>query len=66
MNNNDKKIVKVATNFIIAILSCREIKTDGLSDLYNINSGDKKVLLEHLKAVNNITGKAIEILGDDK
>lgn len=66
MSNDDEKIVRVATNFIISILSYEEITMDGFLDLCKIKNGDKKVLLEHLKAVNNITGKAIKILEGNK
>lgn len=66
MNNNDEKIVNVATNLIIAILNYGEVKIPDLLALHEITIGNKKMLLEHLKAVNNITGKAIEILGGNK
>lgn len=66
MSDNDKQIVKVATNFVLAILNYGEPTSEALIEIYKINSGNKKVLLEHLKAINSITGKAIKVLGGSK
>lgn len=66
MNNDDKQIVEVAMNFVLAILSYKKPTTEGLSELYEINKGNKKVLLSHLKAINSITGKAIKALGGNE
>ena len=66
MSNDDKQIVKIAMNFVHAILSYGEPTPEGLSELYEISKGNKKVLLSHLKAINEITGKAIKALGGVK
>lgn len=43
-----------------------EPTTDGLYDLMQVKSGNKKVILEHLKAIHSIFGKAIKDLEGDK
>ena len=63
MSDDDKKKVATAINFIQAILSYGEPTPQGISELYEINRGNKKVTLEHLKAINNITSRAIGIIG---
>ncbi len=63
MNDDKKRIVEVATNFVKTILE-KNINMYSLNDLYEISLGNKDVLLDHLKAINNIIMKAIEILGD--
>ena len=63
MNDDKKRIVEVATNFVKTILE-NNINMYSLNDLYEISLGNKDVLLDHLKAINNIIMKAIEILGD--
>lgn len=62
MNDDKKRIVEVATNFVKTILE-KNINMYSLNDLYEISLGNKDVLLGHLKAINNITMKAIGILG---
>lgn len=62
MNDEDKKIVMVAMNFIQSILNFGEPTVDSISELYKIARGDKEVILGHLKAINSITGEAINIL----
>lgn len=52
--------LKIAISFIISILSYGEPTSDSISELLKIKSGNKKVILEHLKAINSITSKAIE------
>lgn len=52
--------LKIAISFIISILSYGEPTSDSMSELLEIKSGNKKVILEHLKAINLITSKAIE------
>lgn len=66
MSDNDKQIVKVSTNFVLAILNRGELTGEVLSDIYEISTGNKKVLLEHLRAIHSIIGKAIEILGENE
>lgn len=65
MSDEEKKIVEVATNFVKTILE-KNINMYSLNDLYEISLGNKDVLLGHLKAINNIIMKAIEILGGKK
>lgn len=40
----------------------KNITLYGLNDLYEINDGNEKLLLEHLKALVNIFQKAIDYL----
>lgn len=55
--------VYVARDMVIKILSNHEEPTaDGIYELFEIQSGSKKVLLEHLIAIRNIFSKAIEEL----
>lgn len=63
MSEEEKRIVEIATNFVKTILE-KNINMYSLNDLYEISLGNKDVLLDHLKAINNIIMKAIEILGD--
>lgn len=63
MNNEEKTIVKTAYNIVLSILSSGEPTTEALYDLMQLRQGDKQLLLDHLEAINNITGKAIKILG---
>lgn len=65
MNDDEKRIVEIATNFVKTILE-KNINMYSLNDLYEISQGNKDVLLGHLKAINNIIMKAIEILGGKK
>lgn len=62
MSDDDKKIVATAINFMQAILSYGEPSPQGISELYEIKRGNKKVILVHLKAINNITSRAIGII----
>ena len=62
MNDDKKRIVEVATNFVKTILE-KNINMYSLNDLYEISLENKDVLLDHLKAISNIIMKAIEILG---
>ena len=52
---------EVAKNFVKIILTAGGT-IDAISDLYEISVGDKKVLLEHAKALRNIFDRAIEEL----
>lgn len=64
MSKEEKQIVSTAYHFVIAILSYGEPTMENISELFEIQNGNKKVLLEHLKAINSISDKAIKILGD--
>lgn len=63
MNNEEKQIIATAYNFVISILSCSDPTPETMIEKYKISQGDKKLLLEHLKAINSITGDAIKLLG---
>lgn len=65
MNDDKKRIVEVATNFVKTILK-ENIDLYSLNDLYEISRGNKDVLLNHLRAIDKIIVKAIEILGGNK
>lgn len=64
MTKEEKQIVSTAYHFVIAISCYDESNALSLSELFEIRQGNKKVLLEHLKATNSIIGKAIKLLGD--
>lgn len=57
--------VKVSIGFIENIIG-NEPTAEGISELFEIHRGNKKVILEHLKAINSIITKAIEELERDK
>ena len=65
MNKDNERIIEVSKNFVVTILS-RNMNIESANDLYEINGGNKEVLLEHLKAINSITNDAIKILEGDK
>lgn len=55
--------LQLSIYFLECILQNNENFTvRGLSDLYEIKNGNKKVILEHLKAVSNIINRAIKEL----
>lgn len=55
--------LKVSIHFLELILSNGgEVTAQGLSELYEVQQGNKKLILEHLKAINSIIGKAIKEL----
>ena len=62
MNDDKKRIVEVAINFVKTILK-ENINLHSLNDLCEISQGNKDVLLNHLRAIDKIIVKAIEILG---
>lgn len=64
MSEENKQILNTAYKIIIANLSYGDINANMWYELYEIRDGNKQVLLEHLKAINSITGKAIKLLGD--
>ena len=53
--------VKTAIGFIKLIIG-NEPTAEGIYELFEINNGNKKVILGHLKAINSIVSKAIEEL----
>ena len=57
MNN----YVEISKRFVIAILN-QNINIESINELYEINSGNTKLLLKHLKAITNIMNKAIKEL----
>lgn len=66
MTKEDEQIISTAYSFVISILSYGDPKMENISELFEIRNGNKKVLLEHLKAINSITGKAIKLLEGDE
>ena len=60
-------IVKLAKSFVISILSNNDSPTlEALSEIYWIRSGNKELLIEHIKAIRNIMDKALkELEGSD-
>lgn len=54
----------VAKTFIKTILTAGGT-VDALYDIMRINSGDKKVLLEHAKALRDIFDKAVKELENE-
>lgn len=55
--------VKIAISFIIKILQNSDNPTsEALYELYEIQNGNKKVIIEHIKAIRNIMDKALEEL----
>lgn len=55
---------EVAKNFIKIILTAGGT-IDAISDLYEISVGNKKVLLEHAKALRDIFDKAVKELENE-
>lgn len=64
MIKENKQIINTAYSFVTAILSYGEPTAEALNELYEIKSGNKKVLLQHLKAIDSIISDAIKILGE--
>ena len=57
------KYVEISKKFVCTILSNNaEPTTDGLAEILEIRMGNEELLLEHIKAINNIFNKAIEEL----
>ena len=63
MTEDEKVILKTAYNFVLSILSSGEPTTEAIYEIIELKQGNKELLLEHLKAINSITGNAIKILG---
>ncbi len=57
MNN----YVEVSKRFVITILN-QNINIESVNAIYEINNGNTKLLLEHLKAITSIMNKAINEL----
>lgn len=57
MNN----YVEISKRFVIAILN-QNINIESANELYEINSGNTKLLLKHLKAITSIMNHAIKEL----
>lgn len=55
----------IARAVILAYLS-NGMRPDGLYDIYEINHGNKEVLLGHVMALKGIFEKAIKEIEDDK
>ena len=55
------KYVEISKRFVIAILN-QNINIESANEIYEINSGNTKLLLEHLKSITNIMNKAIKEL----
>ena len=53
--------IELSKEIICAFLE-KNISLNNLNELYEIKSGNKKILLEHLKALSNIFRGAIEEL----
>lgn len=60
-------VVKVAKSIIISILANNDNPTaDGMYEIFQIQSGNKEILIEHIKAIRNIMDKALkELEGSD-
>lgn len=57
------KSVEISKKFVYSILSnVSEPTIDGIAEILEIKSGNKEVLLDHLKAITNIMNRAIEEL----
>lgn len=61
------EVVKVAKSFVIKILANNDNPTaDGMYEIFQIQSGDKELLIEHIKAIRNIMDKALKELENEK
>lgn len=65
ITEDDKKTIALAKKFVLAILMDGEPPALSFYEAYNIQSGDKEALLNHLKAINNIISNAINLLGEN-
>lgn len=55
--------VEMAKKFVCTILTNRtEPTVDGLAEIFEIRSGNKEILISHLKAITSIMNKAIQEL----
>lgn len=62
MTDDEKRTVEAAINFVKTILS-QYVNVESANALYEISMGNKDIILDHLVAINKITGQAIEIIG---
>lgn len=64
------KELQISINMLQKILDSGDNTTiEAFNDIYEISNGNKKIILQHLKAVYNIFGVAIKELenaGDDE
>lgn len=55
--------VKIAISLVIKILQNNSEPTnEGIYIIYEIQQGNKKIIVEHIKAIKNIMNKALEEL----
>lgn len=55
--------VKTAISLVIKILQNNDNPTsEGLYEIFEIQRGNKKIIIEHIKAIKNIMDKALEEL----
>lgn len=55
--------VKTAISLVIKILQNNDNPTSkGLYEIFDIQRGNKKIIIEHIKAIKNIMDKALEEL----
>ena len=59
--------VKTAISLVIKILQNNDNPTnEGLHEIFEIKRGNKKIIIEHIKAIRDIMGKALkELEGSD-
>jgi hypothetical protein len=59
--------VKTAISLVIKILQNNDNPTnEGLHEIFEIQRGNKKIIIEHIKAIRDIMGKALkELEGSD-
>ena len=55
------KYIEISKRFVIAILN-QNINIESVNELYEINHGNTKLLLKHLKAITSIMNQAIKEL----
>lgn len=55
------KYIEISKRFVIIILN-QNMNIESANEIYEINSGNTKLLLKHLKAITNIMNKAIKEL----
>lgn len=55
------KYIEISKRFVIIILN-QNMNIKSANEIYEINSGNTKLLLKHLKAITNIMNKAIKEL----
>lgn len=58
--------LNIAISFLDKVLGSENTTAEALSELYEIKHGNKKVILEHLKAIVSIFSKAIDYLENEE